>query len=98
MFIDQRNKDLAVFRAHRTEKKEIAILAKKVTASNPDKTHEECRVLAKEIRAARQRDEQRQAIKTKGKGKCRTSNRSHSAPCSSQCNYVITKVSGMTDA
>lgn len=97
---DSRDKGLAIFRAHRAAKKEIAILAKEVAVSNPDKTPEECKTLAKEILAARKREAQRKNDKGKkgkgkGKGKRRHNNRSHNAPTSSQRKAVVTKVEGI---
>ena len=87
MFTDD-SKGLAIFRAHRADKKEIAILAKEVALSNPDKTTQECRILAIEIRAARQRGAQRNAQQGKGK------RRSNREPTSSQRNMVVTTVQG----
>lgn len=66
---DSRHKGLATFRAHRAEKKEIAILAGEVAKSNPDKTPQECKILAMEIRAARKRETERKAERAKSKGK-----------------------------
>ena len=55
MFTDNRHKGLAHYRAVKADRKEIAILAKEVARSNPDKTEAECRQLALEIREARRR-------------------------------------------
>jgi len=62
---DSRHKGLAIFRAHKAEKKEIAIITKEIVENNPDKSNVECRILAVEIRAARQRDSKRKVIKGK---------------------------------
>jgi len=65
MFINNQHKGLAIFRAAKAERKEIAILAKEVANSNPDKTEAECRVLAAEIKAARERTAEAEAQRQK---------------------------------
>lgn len=67
---DNRHKGLAHFRVVRAERREIAILAKEVAKSNPDKTEAECKQLAAEIREARKRTaEAKRTIKVQKRGR-----------------------------